>query len=294
MASTIDSKNPKNLSDSTGADGEEGLSSDEIEKILREKDPEFLNEINAMKGDKSLGLAEIDFDLEYSGSRFKGFFKILFNFKKLFYLVSYYLRFFYFWTLASIKKQAKSTREFSNISMERHSKLSKRSKIVFWSLITTTLICFAGVGFLLKTHFLFTTEKYFVSSMEELSKKRYDTNEATEREPFFENIRATPNVFLIQKSVVNLKPTAASTENPMVAFDLVVEGYTAEVINELKVREGHYRDLIHVLTSKYTYDEISTPEGKRDLAASILTMLNKTVKRGQVKSVKFRTIIFKN
>ncbi len=79
----------------------------------------------------------------------------------------------------------------------------------------------------------------------------------------------------------------------MVAFELFLEGFNPEVVAEIKGREGFYRDLIHRTVAKFTYDEVESVEGKKELLGVVRKELNSVVRQGQIKVVRFKTIILK-
>lgn len=79
----------------------------------------------------------------------------------------------------------------------------------------------------------------------------------------------------------------------MAAFEIFLEGINPEVVVEVKEREGMFRDLIHRTTAKFSYDELDTPEGKKELLKSIQQEINSVVRRGQIRAVRLKTFILK-
>ena len=268
------------------------MSDKDIDQFILDNDPEFFKEMEEISADKSLGFAEIEIEKQRANITHRLRQWIWSHWIRLISLSVDSVTGLFFFVLKKIKKSAVESKDSLKLSLERFQALSKKSQMIFVALVVSSVSTVTGLGILFKSKRLFKVDNRFIINMEELSKERYEYVEKSEKEPFFENIRATPNIFLIQKSVINLRPSAESP-NPMAAFDLLVEGYTAEVINEIKLREGHFRDLIHSLSSQYTFEEVASPEGKKDICAAILTMLNKNLRNGQIKSVRFKTIILK-
>ncbi len=132
-----------------------------------------------------------------------------------------------------------------------------------------------------------------MTTMFSKAQEKFSFEDTAKTEPFYDNVRSTPNILLIQKSIVNIRPSASSKSNPMVAFELFIEGYTPEVVAEIKAREGFYRDLIHNTAAKFSYDELESVEGKKEFLGVVRKELNSVVRRGQVKHVRLKTIILK-
>jgi flagellar basal body-associated protein FliL len=119
-------------------------------------------------------------------------------------------------------------------------------------------------------------------------------NPLSESEFFFDNSRVSKNMVSLKKMVVNLKASASSTSNPMLAFEITVEGLSKEVVIEIKDREAEFKDLVLRTAEDYSYDELTEPQGKQGLAERILLTLNSQLTQGQVRRVFYRTFILKN
>lgn len=166
-------------------------------------------------------------------------------------------------------------------------------KILFVVLILMTV---ASVGLLyrLTTKGLIPqTEGLFIASMQDWAGETYHYNPKTDVEPFYESMRASQNMLLLEKMIVNLRRSANSGLNPMGAFEFYVEGTASEVIVEIKDREPEMRDLFQRTIEEMTFDQVSSGEGKQLLNEKLRKEINKVLTKGKIRRVFIKTAIVK-
>lgn len=270
-----------------------------VDEILQGADPAFLTELNAISADKNISIAEIEIDDRPPLKvRIKAF---LWSTSKR---VSNRLRdtgiIVYRKGWKFLKGNALRARDAGKSFgatvggwLAAFRQLALKMKLLFVALVLVAGGLLGTFYWQAKTRWLFNAHDLFVTSMASRAQEKFEYDDTVETEPFYDNIRSTPNVLLIQKSIVNIRASASSGENPMAAFELFIEGFNPEVVAEIKVREGFFRDLIHGTVAKFTYDEIESVDGKRELLGVIRKELNSVVRQGQVKVVRFKTIILK-
>ena len=134
----------------------------------------------------------------------------------------------------------------------------------------------------------------FLSSFAEWGSVVQDYNPSNEVQLFFDNPRLSKNLLELKKMVVNLKPSSGSSANPMLAFEIRVEGLSKEVTVELKDRESEFVDRILRVTEDFSYDELSEATGKQRLGEKILEVMNANLTKGQVRKVMFSSFFIKN
>lgn len=79
----------------------------------------------------------------------------------------------------------------------------------------------------------------------------------------------------------------------MAAFEILVEGLNPDVVIEVKDRESFFRDMVQRTTEEFTFDEMQTPEGKRQFIQTLLHEFNKRLTTGELRNVRLRTFILK-
>lgn len=97
----------------------------------------------------------------------------------------------------------------------------------------------------------------------------------------------------INKVVVNLLPSARSTKNPMMAFDLYIRADSEEATVEIKTREKQFQDHLQRFTESLTYDQIQSEEGKQTWKLKMRKELNAILNNGKVRDIYFKNLIIK-
>lgn len=163
--------------------------------------------------------------------------------------------------------------------------------IPFWGLI---IIITAAVVFVVKMNTWNKPDSLFLTSYAELPAEIHSYNPVTESEMFFDNSRLLKNIVAIKKMVANIKSSETSGANPMLAFELNIEGMTSEVIIEIKDREAEFKDLILRVAEESNYDTLLKSEGKQILSENILNVINANLTQGQIRKVLYKSFILKN
>lgn len=166
-----------------------------------------------------------------------------------------------------------------------------KTVLKFWISVIAVMI---AVYFAAKAPFWDKKTPLFLTSFAEWGTPVEDYNPLSEVQLFFDNPRLSKNILELKKMVVNLKPSSGSTENPMLAFEVRVEGLSKEVMVELKDRESEFVDRVLRATEDFSYDELSDQTGKQKLAEKIVDVMNANLTKGQVRKVMFSTFFLKN
>lgn len=115
----------------------------------------------------------------------------------------------------------------------------------------------------------------------------------TESEAFYDSPRASQNLIVISRIVVNIRPSPKSGPTPMAAFEFFLEGNSPDVMVEIKDREYEVRDLFQRDMEEMTFDELESIEGKQLLAEKLRREINRILTKGRVRKVFFKTAILK-
>lgn len=277
----------------------EELSLDDIDQLLKEEDPEFVNKLAEISADKNLHAIEIE--VEDKRTIFLRLKEYSWKWSVLIANAAedQAIRIYQFLLrlarrlLVNLKEALLSLKSSIQSVFTAFSRLSGGLKLAFVGTSFLALGLVAAFYWAAKTNWVFQSKALFMTSFADRAEESFTFDESDHLEPFLDNIRSTPNILLIEKSVVNIRPSASSGSNPMVAFELIIEGFNPEVVAEIKRREGFYRDLIHQTTSKFSYDELEYAEGKKELLGVLQKELNSVVQRGQIKAIRLKTIVLK-
>lgn len=228
----------------------------DVDKILNEEDPEFLKEIEQIQIDAAIVSLSIMDDAISNMDNDTSFF-------------------------GTFKTHLKNA---VNI------KANPKKVVMLWLLIIVAcaVVYFAPV--ILNRIF---ADKHFLKSYAELNSDVQSYNPLTEAELLFDNPKFAKNVVTMSKMKANIKKSEDSSPNPMLALELNVEGTSAEVTIEIKDREAEFKDILLRQAEDFTYSQLDTTEGKRELLNSFRTEMNKTLTQGQVRRVLLRSFILK-
>lgn len=163
--------------------------------------------------------------------------------------------------------------------------------VKFWMSVGLVI---AAVYYTAKGPFWDKPPSLFLTSFAGWGSPVQDYNPSDEVQFFFDNPRLSKNLLELKKMVVNLKPSAGSSSNPMLAFEIRVEGLSKEVMVELKDRESEFVDRILRVTEDFSYDEVSEAPGKQRLGEKIVEVMNANLTKGQVRKVMFSSFFLKN
>lgn len=228
----------------------------EIDSFLAEEDPDFLVELNNIKIDN----AAVDLSLMDQA-------------------------------LANSANGVTSSRLiFSSLRPLFDFRDNAKTVIPFWlSMIVVFILIFKIVSFKNWNK----PDSLFLTSYAERGGQVNTYNPLTDSEMFFDNSRLLKNIVTVKKMVANIRPSESSGPNPMLAFELNIEGTSNEVVIEIKDREAEFKDLILRAAEELSYDELSVSDGKKNLSERILNVINSNLTQGQIRKVLYKSFILK-
>ncbi|MBC7456893.1 MAG: flagellar basal body-associated FliL family protein [Bdellovibrionaceae bacterium] len=230
-----------------------------IDSFIAEEDPDFVKNMSELKIDNSVvSLSILDNALEMSEN-----------------------------TKAATAFLSVSERLKKMVDFRHNLKLVLK----FWFSVVIVIV---AVYFATKAPFWDKKTSLFLTSFAEWGTPVQDYNPLNEVQLFFDNPRLSKNILELKKMVVNLKPSTGSSENPMLAFQIRVEGLSKEVMVELKDRESEFVDRVLRVAEDFSYDELVDATGKQKLAEKIIGVMNTNLTKGQVRKVMFSTFFLKN
>ncbi len=298
---------------------------EDLDAFLELEDPELSKKLGEIGNDKSLKAADIVFtlkDIEKSAEKDwwdkqKGLLKIFNKIPKIYLLslgikkIFQFIRdrmiglsiraknFTYFLATDGRKNIQASilngvhavTGKISAVS-KFFKKLSLKLKLAFLMLIVGTF----GVGFAVYTlvtkDLIHTHDDLFLLRLSQVADSSITYEDST-LESFYENLRASQNLFLIPKVMVNLRRVTGGNSNPMAAFEFVFETVAPEVVLELKDREYEIREQVFRTVEKFSYNDIADVSGKKMMCDTIQREVDKVLLTGKLKKVNLKTFVLK-
>lgn len=309
------------------SEGDREMDEDDLDIFLDEQDPHFKLALDTIAEDRELTAVDVESDDKAQAyydelERWKnssGIFKIIFKIfpmapraslaiKEIFFrtkrsLIANWIR-FKNWSNDFAKKTSKRVSTGFKENRQKFSEGSKKwlreYKFMSWKIkVQLYLTVLLGIGGLAGVYYVYKGEilpndsDLFITSMEDVSTGAYHYDPSQIQEMFYDNIRSVPNLFLIPKIVTNIKASSQSGESPMMAVEFFAEGFTPEVIIEMKDREPAIRDLAQRTLEDFTFDEVETPKGKQRMILVLMRELNRILTTGQIKAIRIKTIIVK-
>lgn len=264
-----------------------------LDAMLAEENPELeneLNELNELKTENLEGVVD-DFEEAHKTKTKDKLIRLFFNLKSLARIWAFNI--YYFLKKISIRlaKTLKSNlASFFKWFFGVFKVLTLKQKLQLIAIIiTVSAIPFAS-WFLLTQVFHFkprgtvTDLSMYADSMMEISPR--DTYE-----DFYRSSRTPPNLLMIERFVVNLKPD--NTRLPMMAAELFIESLNPHALAEIKQRESYFRDVIHGFSKNWTFAELDSREGKEKYLQALKEELQSSLRQGTITRILFKTIILK-
>lgn len=324
----MDPKSDKSGTDKTISVGveDELLDAAAIDSIIEEADPQFAAELKSIQADKDLKLTEValtDTDqalaeerelwtaksgLRKTAVRFLPFLprisllfkKLRFGFYKL--LRNFWIRaknFGYFLATegrAQLIGKAKEIKTSSIDSVKNSASdfkgLPRRLKLFAFAVLAFFGVVVAAVYYLYSFQLFQGKKEMFLSSFESVADEEIK-DISGETENFYDNLRSSANLILLPKMVVNLRPAPPFHRNPMGAFEFYIEGMAPEVVVNIKLNESYVRDYVQRKLESYSFSELDSEAGKKELVETLRKELNQRIEGGGVKSVLIKNIVLK-
>ena len=228
----------------------------DVDRILAEEDPEFLKEVEQIQIDAAIvSLSIMDQAMLMMDDNPSFFRKVFVHFKNL----------------VNIRANPKKV-------------------LLIWLLIAAAIAAVMYVPTLLSR---LLENKIFIRSYADLGGDVQNYNPMTEAEPLYDNPKFSKNVVTMSKMMLNIKASENSGTNPMLSVELNVEGTSAEATIEIKDREAEFKDILLRQAEDFSYDQLDTKSGKRELLENFKMAMNKNLTQGQVRRVLLRSFILK-
>lgn len=170
---------------------------------------------------------------------------------------------------------------------------SKWGKVWFVSLLLFSIASLVASVMILYKGMLAPPKSPFLSSLEEWAVSVDGYNPETEVESFYDSTKVVQNVFSLNRIVANVKRSTSSGENPMVAFEFILEGNSSDAVIEVKDREAEVRDLFQRIIEGMSFDQLASSEGKLQLADALRRASNRVLTNGKIRRIYIKTAIVK-
>jgi flagellar basal body-associated protein FliL len=306
---------------------EEELTDEGLDELISEEDPDFLQQLKKLAADKNLSIADIDMDgvdeallaekerwqngprlmrvaavwlpflpnLSLGVRRFAVFIEVILSFSTL-----KIQKFFKFLVTGGkdklilwIKEKYQQYSAWKEQRDRHFSKMTAQRKLAMYGLIALGIVTVTYFVMISKYSLIQKDEPLFLTSFEGVAEQKFEFDPKTD-EPFYENLRIGSHMLHFPKMVVNIKKSANSGDNPMVAVEFYIEGFSQEVVIELKDREPEFRDDIQRNLEDFSFDQLDSPAGKQLLQETLRLNLNRKLSTGRVKRVLIKTFVIKD
>lgn len=159
---------------------------------------------------------------------------------------------------------------------------SSKQPILLMALAVVNMLVVAGVGFML---YKGKKQEAAEPKIEHVIKGEHETQqaEAAEEKTF------VGKVIPLETFIVNL---AGSKGRRIAKVNMEIELKGESVQEEIEKRKAQIRDIIIILLSGKTYDEVSTKEGKELLREEIKDTVNAFLTKGKIQNVYFTEFIY--
>lgn len=300
------------------------LSLEELDKVIAEDDPEFLNELKSI-GEIDPTQVDLDVDRVHAGHTWEDeleywkhgppwavklgsvlFFLpyLVFPFRKILFALFFYareLKIFLTYGLVNIGpyllKQLKAGLHFLKdevTSYLKHiGKFSGPKKAAYVLFLAATGVGIWAIRKAFKGELLPAKQELFLRNLEELSDKKYFYERNKDLESFYDSPRVMQNIMIMDPMVVNLRRTARGGEVPMAAFEFFVEGLSSEVLVEIKDREGEMRDLFQRQIEEFSFEQLDSAEGKKLLLERLKKQVNAVLTAGRIRRIFIKNVVLK-
>jgi flagellar basal body-associated protein FliL len=312
------------------ADEAAEISLDNIDEILKQEDPGFVDSLNDIKANpddlsgaeiESLRIDDLDGpedDIEKEnrferwGKKFpklKPLFQAPDNFKKFLkqrlIILKGRAKLFVANSLEQLKTLPDRTRKLLSdllfVVRQNKKKLSdnldNRSRGERF-LIFIFLFGLGGVfGLVLlnmkNSHWLPQINRPLVLSLETVADRKWTFDSQVDTIAFLSAFPQEKHNYLFPKVIVNLKVRPGSNAFTMGAFEFYLELDSKDSAIEVKSREVELHDLVQRVTEQFTYEALETERGKDRLKEEIKKSLNQKIVQGWVKDVYIKFFITK-
>lgn len=287
------SQNNTPLDDSKTLSADEEAELQAIDDLLKEQNPDFENELADLKNEKIDGVV-LEFETEDRKQKIKEKFKIWY-FKTVAVIKIWLINFYYFTKKSSLSKSKQLStwllkKSKAGISIFRILSLKQKLQL---SLILIVISFFPfGIHLLIK-YVQQASNRGVVTDLTSLADQVYTLDKDSSFEAFYNSTRTPPNIFLIKRFVANLTPSEGLNHLPMMAAELLIESLNPQPLAEIKSRESFFRDQIRAFSERWTFEELSSKQGKDQYLYKLKEELQKHIRQGQLSKIYFKAIIVK-
>lgn len=280
------------------------MSADDLDRLIAEDDPEFksrVDQINSESAAADLNIELIDLDqilVEQEARSLKS--RIRMGVRRIRNLVMGVHATIWHWLREDVSQGVLFVwrKSLAGLAILRERLRQFGFKPMKYKLTVVGFFIFAGAVMVvlwvgLTRGFVPQGRPLFIKSIGEIANGSWDFDPATEREVFYDSFRAAQNIFVIQRMIVNLRPSSQSGSNPMAMAEIFVEGISPDVIVEIKDREIEFKDAMLRTMEDFSYDELISESGKRALTERLGREADRLATQGRVRRVYLRNFVIK-
>ena len=161
---------------------------------------------------------------------------------------------------------------------------SKKQPVLLMGLVVLNMVVVAGVGVMIWQNRKKEEQRATIEKVVEGEHQTQQAEKANENENAFVGKNIPLETFII--NLAGSKGRRVAKVN----IELEVEGQNVAV--EIEQRKAQIRDIIIILLSGKTYDQVANKEGKDQLREEVKDTVNAFLTKGKIKSVYFTDFIY--
>lgn len=159
---------------------------------------------------------------------------------------------------------------------------SSKAPILLIALAVINMLVVAGVGFML---FQNRKKEAAEPKLEHVVKGEHETHEHEKTE----EKSVVGKIIPLETFIVNL---AGSKGRRIAKVNIELEISGENLMTEIEQRKAQIRDMIIILLSGKTYDQVATKEGKDQLREEIMKTVNSFLTKGKINQVYFTEFLY--
>ena len=172
--------------------------------------------------------------------------------------------------------------------------LPQKIKLLAFSVVLLLVASSFSVYMSFKGHFLPQMGREYLTGFSDHADESFEYTEDDSKESFDSEIRHPEHMYEVEKIIVNLKDPGNGEHIPMGLFEFYIEMNSQEATVEMSDRKTEAKHIIERVLEQLTYEELVSPLGKNKLKFIVRKELNDFLSKSHhVRQVYLKTFVLK-
>ena len=172
-------------------------------------------------------------------------------------------------------------------------KLTWQAKLSIVGLVSLAVMIFFVGKLMFENSLLPDLEMHFIPTVAAHADQSWEYPADEQMDDFYSSMRHPENVVLLERLVVNVRPSENSGPNPMGFFEFYIEASSDAAAIEINDRKAEVKDAMQRTIEDITYDDLVTTPGKNKLKLVLRKNINVVLTKGRVRKIFFKSIVVK-